>query len=103
MAPCLYVYDQYPGGIGLSEGFLGNLPRIITGALEVVARCPCENGCPSCIGAPDEQGAMNAKSAVRGFLSNWSGAMAGEAAAGAAGAAAGAGSSAAGAAGARER
>ena len=74
-APCLYVYDQYPGGIGLSEGFLGNLPRIITGALEVVVRCPCENGCPSCIGAPDEQGGTNAKGTVRGFLGAWSGAL----------------------------
>src|SRR5271157_101144 len=71
-APCLYVYDQYPGGIGLSEGFLGNLPRIITGALEVVERCPCENGCPSCIGAPDDQSAANAKRAVREFLGTWS-------------------------------
>ena len=74
-APCLYVYDQYPGGIGLSEGFLGNLPQIVNGALEVVARCPCDNGCPSCIGAPDEQGAMNAKSSVRAFLGAWSGAL----------------------------
>ena len=56
-APCLYVYDQYPGGIGLSEGFLANLPQIARGAREVVQSCPCENGCPSCIGAPDEQGA----------------------------------------------
>ncbi len=55
-APCLYVYDQYPGGIGLSEGFLGSLPQIVRGAREVVEKCPCENGCPSCIGAPDEPG-----------------------------------------------
>jgi DEAD/DEAH box helicase domain-containing protein len=84
-APCLYVYDQYPGGIGLSEGFLANLPQIVRGAREVVENCPCENGCPSCIGAPDEQvaaanppgtsaggfGAVNAKRAVRGFLGAW--------------------------------
>ncbi|MGO9310807.1 MAG: DEAD/DEAH box helicase [Spirochaetia bacterium] len=89
-APCLYVYDQYPGGIGLSEGFLANLPQIARGAREVVASCPCENGCPSCIGAPDEQGGVNmspaaqgaapamtvnAKRAVRGFLGAWVGAL----------------------------
>ncbi|MGA2641803.1 MAG: DEAD/DEAH box helicase [Spirochaetia bacterium] len=74
-APCLYVYDQYPGGIGLSEGFLANLPQIVHGAREVVQRCPCENGCPSCIGAPDEQSALNAKGAVRGFLAAWIGAL----------------------------
>jgi DEAD/DEAH box helicase domain-containing protein len=71
-APCLFVYDQYPGGIGLSEGFLRDLPRIVAGAHEVVARCPCESGCPSCIGAPEEQiGTVNAKLAVRSFLAAW--------------------------------
>jgi DEAD/DEAH box helicase domain-containing protein len=80
-APCLFIYDQYPGGIGLSEGFLRDLPRIVAGAREVVENCPCTNGCPSCIGAPEVQaarlpgpgqGAVNAKAAVRAFLSAWS-------------------------------
>ncbi|HEY9595081.1 MAG TPA: Zn-binding domain-containing protein, partial [Spirochaetia bacterium] len=52
-APCIFVYDQYPGGIGLSEGLLKNLAPIVRGAEELVRTCPCENGCPSCIGAPD--------------------------------------------------
>ena len=71
-APCLYMYDQYPGGIGLSEGFLRDLPRITRGAREVVERCPCDHGCPSCIGAPDaEQGSVDAKAEVRRFLAGW--------------------------------
>ena len=84
--PCLYVYDQYPGGIGLSEGFLRNLTRIAMGAREVVERCACESGCPSCIGAPDAPGAIegsasavpagiNAKAAVCAFLAAWTDAM----------------------------
>jgi len=84
--PCLYVYDQYPGGIGLSEGFLRDLPRIARGAREVVERCACERGCPSCIGAPDAPGAseggatvvpagINAKAAVCAFLAAWTDAM----------------------------
>jgi DEAD/DEAH box helicase domain-containing protein len=52
--PCLYVYDQYPGGIGLSEGFLRAMVRILHGALEVVEQCACAGGCPSCIGPPEE-------------------------------------------------
>jgi DEAD/DEAH box helicase domain-containing protein len=87
-APCLYVYDQYPGGIGLSEGFLRDLPRIVRGARELVETCACDRGCPSCIGAPDEQhrispgatgrmspgatgGSVDAKKAVRAFLAAW--------------------------------
>lgn len=76
--PCLYVYDQYPGGIGLSEGFLRDLPRIARGAREVVERCPCDHGCPSCIGAPDaEQGSLDAKAEVRAFLAGWTDSMEG--------------------------
>ena len=48
--PCLYIYDQYPGGTGISEGFLKNIGRIVEGAYELVSGCPCESGCPSCIG-----------------------------------------------------
>jgi DEAD/DEAH box helicase domain-containing protein len=83
--PCLYVYDQYPGGIGLAEGFLTNLPQIARGAREVVENCQCERGCPSCIGAPDEQqGAVDAKRAVRGFLGAWVGVLESAASSGAA-------------------
>jgi DEAD/DEAH box helicase domain-containing protein len=79
--PCLYVYDQYPGGIGLSEGFLRDIDAILRGAAEVVENCGCTAGCPSCIGPPEElappgvrlPGAapINARQATRSFLSAW--------------------------------
>ncbi len=71
--PCLYVFDQYPGGIGLSEGFIRQLPQIVRGAQEVVDRCPCARGCPSCIGAPEDEPAASSdpKAAVRSFLREW--------------------------------
>ena len=43
-------YNNYPGGTGLSEGFLENASPILQGALELVSDCPCAQGCPSCIG-----------------------------------------------------
>jgi DEAD/DEAH box helicase domain-containing protein len=76
-APCLFIYDQYPGGIGLSEGFLRDLSNILHGASEVLETCSCRAGCPSCIGPPEEDAAsrgapsFNAKEAVRSFLSAW--------------------------------
>jgi DEAD/DEAH box helicase domain-containing protein len=51
--PCLFVYDNYPGGTGLSEGFLANVEAILAACTEVVAGCGCRDGCPSCIGPPD--------------------------------------------------
>jgi DEAD/DEAH box helicase domain-containing protein len=54
--PCLYVYDSYPGGTGLSEGLLRNSEAILNACLEVIQQCPCGDGCPSCIGPPDRSG-----------------------------------------------
>jgi DEAD/DEAH box helicase domain-containing protein len=69
---CLYVYDNYPGGSGLSEGFLQKSRAILKGCLEVVAGCACRAGCPSCIGPPEKTEARrkNHKSAVLRFLSS---------------------------------
>jgi DEAD/DEAH box helicase domain-containing protein len=68
--PCLYVYDNYPGGTGLSEGLLKKTEEVLTGCLEVVSECPCGEGCPSCIGPVDEESParFNAKQAVVSFL-----------------------------------
>jgi DEAD/DEAH box helicase domain-containing protein len=86
--PALYVYDSYPGGTGLSEGFLENADAILKGALELVGECSCAHGCPSCIGpvGPEPMGAGataagqadgnspdNPKEAIREFLSTWLG------------------------------
>jgi DEAD/DEAH box helicase domain-containing protein len=74
--PALYVYDNYPGGTGLSEGFLENTEAILRGALELVTACPCSHGCPSCIGPvgsdPElEVPGFNAKISMREFLEAW--------------------------------
>ena len=71
--PCLYVYDSYPGGTGLSEGFLEAADDILRGALELVSSCSCTEGCPSCIGPVAEVTGFNPKTAVLGFLSTWNG------------------------------
>ncbi|MBN1835777.1 MAG: DEAD/DEAH box helicase [Spirochaetales bacterium] len=72
--PCLYVYDSYPGGTGLSEGFLEATEEILSGALELVTGCACAEGCPSCIGPPAEVTGFNPKQVVLEFLSAWYGA-----------------------------
>ena len=48
-APTVYVYDNFVGGIGLSEKVAGLLPDILAVACRLVADCRCESGCPSCI------------------------------------------------------
>lgn len=51
--PTLFIYDSYPGGIGLSERVYDILVPIIEQTINHVKSCPCQNGCPSCIGAQD--------------------------------------------------
>ena len=52
--PNLYLYDAYPGGIGLSEPLYQMHATLLARTRELVASCPCERGCPSCVGpAPD--------------------------------------------------
>jgi DEAD/DEAH box helicase domain-containing protein len=48
--PTVFLYDKYPGGIGLSEKLYQEMPKLLDKASEMVENCACESGCPSCIG-----------------------------------------------------
>lgn len=52
--PTIFIYDSYPGGIGLSEKIFGRWDELLQKASEHVLGCHCENGCPVCIGAQEE-------------------------------------------------
>jgi DEAD/DEAH box helicase domain-containing protein len=53
--PAIYLYDRYPGGTGLSEIVAQKIEDIARAASERVGVCGCQDGCPSCLGAPDER------------------------------------------------
>ncbi|MDR1025029.1 MAG: DEAD/DEAH box helicase [Treponema sp.] len=48
--PALYIYDKYPGGTGLSEALSRRVAELFGSVLQLVERCPCASGCPSCVG-----------------------------------------------------
>jgi DEAD/DEAH box helicase domain-containing protein len=48
----LYVYDKYPGGTGLAESLARRVETLCVAIREALERCPCKNGCPSCVGPP---------------------------------------------------
>jgi DEAD/DEAH box helicase domain-containing protein len=48
--PNLYIYDAYPGGIGISEPLYQACDTLLNRTLELIGACSCENGCPSCVG-----------------------------------------------------
>ncbi|MCS6952149.1 MAG: DEAD/DEAH box helicase [Bryobacterales bacterium] len=63
--PDLYLYDAYPGGVGLSRHLFGMTSRLLTAAAELIAACPCESGCPSCTGPAGETGDGGKRAAAR--------------------------------------
>ena len=48
--PNLYLYDAYPGGIGFSEPLYRACQLLLARTRELIIACPCDNGCPSCVG-----------------------------------------------------
>lgn len=54
--PAVFVYERYPGGVGMSARLLEMASAVIQAGHELVADCPCESGCPSCVGPALEVG-----------------------------------------------
>jgi DEAD/DEAH box helicase domain-containing protein len=48
--PTLFLYDNYPGGIGISAPLFERRATIVADAQQLVSACACTHGCPSCIG-----------------------------------------------------
>ncbi len=48
--PTIFLYDRYPGGVGLSKKLFETSSEMFEQAENMVRDCPCEHGCPSCIG-----------------------------------------------------
>ena len=63
--PTILLYDNCPGGIGLSEKAYGMREILLQKALQVAEDCPCGQGCPSCVGPVGEVGEDGKKTAVR--------------------------------------
>ncbi|HEX7063634.1 MAG TPA: DEAD/DEAH box helicase [Bacillales bacterium] len=51
--PTIFLYDRYPGGIGLSENVYQSMGKLLQEAKALIQRCSCEAGCPSCVGSPE--------------------------------------------------
>jgi DEAD/DEAH box helicase domain-containing protein len=48
----VFVYDGHPGGVGIAARGHEDLAGLLERVLQLIAGCPCESGCPSCIQSP---------------------------------------------------
>ncbi len=63
--PDLYLYDNYPGGVGQSAPLYEMTVALLKDTAELLARCPCGDGCPSCVGPVGEVGERGKFAAMR--------------------------------------
>jgi DEAD/DEAH box helicase domain-containing protein len=65
--PTIFVYDGHPGGVGITERGFDEFEGWVTDTSRLLAGCPCEKGCPSCVQSP-KCGNLNEPLDKRGAL-----------------------------------
>jgi DEAD/DEAH box helicase domain-containing protein len=51
-APTVFIYDGHPGGVGIAERGFEQFEGWVADTARLLAGCPCEHGCPSCVQSP---------------------------------------------------
>jgi DEAD/DEAH box helicase domain-containing protein len=64
-SPQIFIYDNYPGGIGFSEPLSRMHDELLSGTRRLIAECRCENGCPGCVGPIGDTGPLAKVAALR--------------------------------------
>jgi DEAD/DEAH box helicase domain-containing protein len=63
--PRIFIYDNYPGGIGFSEPLFAMDDELRRRTRELIAGCECKNGCPTCVGPIGNTGPLAKTVALR--------------------------------------
>ncbi len=50
--PTVFIYDGYPGGVGIARAVYFRLAEVLSAVAETVGNCPCDSGCPGCVQSP---------------------------------------------------
>lgn len=66
--PTVYIYENIPDGVGYSQKLFNISEDLFRACLCQIQNCPCDGGCPSCVGPPMEVG-LNGKSGTVRLLS----------------------------------
>jgi DEAD/DEAH box helicase domain-containing protein len=54
--PNIFIFDNYPGGIGFSRPLYEMHATLLERTRDLITGCPCESGCPSCVGPEGRTG-----------------------------------------------
>jgi DEAD/DEAH box helicase domain-containing protein len=50
--PTVFVYDGHAGGVGIAERGFEQFEGWVADTAQMLAGCPCRDGCPSCVQSP---------------------------------------------------
>jgi DEAD/DEAH box helicase domain-containing protein len=50
--PTVFIYDGHTGGVGIAERGFEVFEGWVEDTAQLLAECPCEHGCPSCVQSP---------------------------------------------------
>jgi len=50
--PTIFIYDGYPGGVGLTRAAYGEVDGLMRTTLSMLRSCDCADGCPACVQSP---------------------------------------------------
>jgi DEAD/DEAH box helicase domain-containing protein len=64
-SPQIFIYDNYPGGIGFSAPLHRMHLSLLDAARRLIAECECEHGCPGCVGPLGNTGPLAKAAALR--------------------------------------
>ncbi len=62
--PTIFLFDAYPGGVGFAELLFERHPQLLEAASDLIRACPCEHGCPMCVGPTLEVGPQGKQAAL---------------------------------------
>ncbi|MFH1335311.1 MAG: DUF1998 domain-containing protein [Candidatus Zixiibacteriota bacterium] len=63
--PTIYIYDNFPGGVGFSEKLFHLTLELWKACGEMNQNCGCDGGCPSCVGSKMEVGERGKDGALK--------------------------------------
>ena len=61
----IFVYDNYPGGIGFSAPLFQMHEELLTNTRRLIGECGCATGCPGCVGPVGNTGPLAKTVALR--------------------------------------
>ena len=50
--PAIFLYDSHAGGVGITTSLFDRIEALLEATLQMIADCPCEDGCPGCVHSP---------------------------------------------------